>query len=238
MEYETRSRDLQGIGWLGGIVLGALAMYFADPSHGRRRRALLRDQVNSASHKTSKLVGQTLRDARNRFTGLQAEALRLFSPLEAKPIDDHVLEARVRSRLGRAMPHSHQIQVSAHQGVVTLMGDFDPDELPRLLELVEAIPGVEKVWHQAYTNLIRTNRVSRLLSGRSVLWMATVAGVGWAAWYALGSKVSSDVTSSRDASDPEHADRIKAKQVQPSAGNNLHETEQVGKSSLRGSVLH
>ena len=74
MEYETRSKDLQRMSLIGGIALGALAMYLADPSQGRRRRALLRDQVNSASHKTSRLVGQTIRDARNRYAGLQAQA--------------------------------------------------------------------------------------------------------------------------------------------------------------------
>lgn len=238
MEYETRSRGLQGIGWLGGIALGALAMFLADPSQGRRRRALLRDQVNSASHKTSRLVGQTVRDAHNRLTGLQAEAIRLFSPLEAKPIDDHVLEARVRSRLGRSLQHPHQPEVSAHQGVVTLMGDFDAEELPRLLELVQAIPGVEKVWHQAYTNLIRSNRVSRLFSERNLLWMATVAGVGWATWYALGSKVSSDVDLSRNAICTQHTDRVNAKQTQSSAGGRSPVSEQVVKPSEKGSVLH
>ena len=105
MEYETRSKNLQRMSLIGGIALGALVMYLADPSQGRRRRALLRDQVNSASHKTSKLVGQTVRDARNRFAGLQAEATRLLTQEDAKlercKIDsEHILkEEKIKCEL-------------------------------------------------------------------------------------------------------------------------------------------
>lgn len=49
---------------LGAFAIGALAMYFLDPVSGRRRRALLRDQLAHA------------RNERNRAHGLVAEARR------------------------------------------------------------------------------------------------------------------------------------------------------------------
>lgn len=188
MKYETGSREMQWAGLLGGLALGALAMYVADPSQGRRRRALLQDKVSSVTHQTSHAVSQKLRATRNRLSGLQAEASHLFSHREAKPIDNHVLEARVCSRLGRALSHLHQIDVSAHAGTVTLSGPVDADEMERLVQLVEAIPGVEAVKHQLHEQTgFRTARglrdsAQRLLQGRSYWWMA---GVGVLFWYGV-----------------------------------------------------
>jgi len=61
--------------WLAGMAIGALAMYIADPSEGRRRRALLQDKMTNYSARTQKMVGGKVRDARNRLSGLQAEAI-------------------------------------------------------------------------------------------------------------------------------------------------------------------
>ena len=186
MDYQTRSMELSWTSLIGGLALGALAMYVTDPSQGRRRRALLQDKMTSATHKTSEMMNQTLRDTRNRLTGLQAEARRMISSRQAKPIDDHVLEARVRSRMGRAMPHLHGIEVTAEQGLVTLSGNIPQDEEDRLIEAVEAIPGVEGVrcnlhWHEARHG----SGLGAMLSGRSPLWIAGALGAGLLTWYGL-----------------------------------------------------
>lgn len=239
MEYETRSKNLQRMSLIGGIALGALVMYLADPSQGRRRRALLRDQVNSASHKTSRLVGQTVRDARNRFAGLQAEATRLLTQEDAKPIDDHVLAARVRSRLGRSMSHLHQIEVSAHKGAVTLVGDFNHDELPNLLELVQAIPGVEKVGHQVRAHHIKINPIRGLFSLRNAMWMA--GGLGAVlAWYALGGKASSALALLKGWGGDELAEMENALQIPASVVGIASQAERSAPSasSTGASVLH
>lgn len=186
MEYQTRSVELSWTSLIGGAALGALAMYMADPSQGRRRRALLQDKMSSATHKTSQMMNQTLRDTRNRLSGLQAEARRMISARQAKPIDDHVLEARVRSRLGRALPHVHGIEVTADQGMVTLSGDISHEDEARLIEAVDAIPGVEGVrcnlqWHPVQ----HRSALSTLLLGRSSLWMVGALGAGLLTWYGL-----------------------------------------------------
>ena len=181
MEYQTRRQALPWMNLLGGVALGALAMYVADPSQGRRRRALLQDKVSSATHSTSKLVNQTMRDARHRLAGLQAEAIRVISPRDVKPLDNHVLEARVRSRLGRAMPGLHGIDVRADEGVVTLSGHIDEDAAQQLLDTVAAIPGVESVRHDLQT----AESQHGLLAGRSSLWVAGALSAGALTWYAL-----------------------------------------------------
>lgn len=187
MEYQTtRNTDMQWLNWLGGMAVGALAMYIADPSEGRRRRALLQDKMTHYSHQTQKMVGSTVRDARNRFTGLQAEASKMIAGRQAKPLDNHVLEARVRSRIARALPELDEIDVSADHGIVTLSGNIHADDEDQLIELVEGIPGVEGVRHgmQSYVEEAR-GMVSSLFSGRSPLWMAGAIGAGLLTWYGL-----------------------------------------------------
>lgn len=181
MEYQTRSTEIPWLSWMGGIALGALAMYIADPVQGRRLRALIQDKLTHVTHATSRLMDQTLHDAHNRWSGLQASAMRMLSPRQAKPIDDHVLAARVRSRLGRAMSHMHDVAVHAHQGAVTLSGNLDSEEQEKVLRLVAAIPGVESAI--APTQAQTTER--RLLIERSPLWIAGAAGAGFLTWYVL-----------------------------------------------------
>lgn len=181
MEHRTRSTEMPWLNWIGGIALGALAMYIADPVQGRRRRALLQDKVTSITHSTSKLMDQTLHDARNRWSGVQASAVRLLSPRQAKPIADHVLEARVRSRLGRAMNHMQDVEVHAHQGRVTLSGNLGSEEQEKILSLVAGIPGVESV-----SGPITLEAEGHSLKfGRSPWWIAGATGTGLLAWYVL-----------------------------------------------------
>lgn len=130
---------------IGGIALGALAMYLTDPVQGRRRRAMAQDKMRSMTHRTGDRVGSVMRDASHRLSGLQAQAGRLIGQRNYKPIDDHVLEARVRSKLGRLVSNAHQIEVLADQGCVTLKGPVLADERRHLLKMVEGIPGVEDV---------------------------------------------------------------------------------------------
>lgn len=186
MEFHTRTSDTSWMNWLAGMAVGALAMYVADPAEGRRRRALLQDKMSSYSLRTQKIVGSTMRDARNRMSGLQAEALRMISPQRAKPIDNHVLEARIRSRIARAMPQLAEIEVDADQGMVTLAGMIPSGEETALLAFVESIPGVEAVrLGTPMTSDEDSGAIPSFFSGRSPLWIAGAIGAGVLLWYGL-----------------------------------------------------
>ena len=52
-----------------GLGLGAAAAYLLDPSRGRRRRALLRDQANHLAHVSMDASGKAGRDLKNRTVG-------------------------------------------------------------------------------------------------------------------------------------------------------------------------
>jgi hypothetical protein len=56
------------------LGLGALAMYLFDPQQGRRRRALLRDQVTHARRVVRERATGAARDLSNRAYGAAAEA--------------------------------------------------------------------------------------------------------------------------------------------------------------------
>ncbi len=129
--------------FLAGIGTGAGLMYLLDPDRGRRRRALLRDKFSSGVIQSGHGMQKTWRDASNRAYGVVAAARSLRHRGDGAP--DDVLEARVRSRLGRAAAHPHAIQVRLNNGHVVLEGPVLEQEVARVLAQVRAVPGVRSV---------------------------------------------------------------------------------------------
>jgi hypothetical protein len=116
--------------------------YILDPSRGRRRRALVRDQLVRASRKTRDAVDATARDLANRTRGVAAATRGRFS---AGAVDDKRLVDRVRARLGRVCSHPRAIGVEASEGVVTLRGPVLSAEVDAVLAAAGAVPGVARV---------------------------------------------------------------------------------------------
>src|SRR5262245_20541144 len=93
---------------VAGALVGAGAMYMLDPDRGRRRRALLRDKVQSSVASLEHLARVAARDVGHRIDGWQARARRR---LEVNGVpDDLVLIERVRSAMGRVVSHPHAVQ--------------------------------------------------------------------------------------------------------------------------------
>jgi uncharacterized membrane protein len=134
-----RSRMLAGVG------LGAGMMYLLDPVSGRRRRALLRDQLVHAAHRLFDAEEASVEDVRHRARGV-------FAELKALPNRDDVVDLilieRVRSRMGRLIRHPGAIYVTAENGTVTLRGPILADEVGPLIGGVRAVPGVRDVINQ------------------------------------------------------------------------------------------
>jgi hypothetical protein len=126
-----------------GIGVGALAMYLLDPDRGNRRRAILGDKIISTVHDTADVLEDAITDARNRGYGLIAEVKGRFRHDEDIP--EQKLVARIRSRMGRVISHPHSVHVTCENGCVTLTGSILKSEVPRLLSVIEGIPGVQDV---------------------------------------------------------------------------------------------
>ncbi|MGH7587535.1 MAG: SRPBCC family protein [Gemmatimonadota bacterium] len=128
---------------LGGLGLGAGLMYLLDPDRGRRRRALVRDQLSSRIGDSEAFLGKTIRDSANRSRGLVARARSRVTP--GGRVTDDVLVERVRSKLGRYVSHPGAIEVDAHRGRVVLSGPILAGESEDLLSAVASVPGVHHI---------------------------------------------------------------------------------------------
>jgi len=131
-----------GLRLLSVAGVGAGLMYFFDPDRGKRRRALIRDKAKHFNRIASDAAGKTRRDLRNHLLGAISEMESLF---RAERVTDDILEARVRSKLGRVVSHPHAIEVKAAEGLVILSGPVLAGEVHPLLETVIAINGVKNI---------------------------------------------------------------------------------------------
>jgi uncharacterized membrane protein len=124
---------------MAGAALGATAMYLLDPDRGKRRRALLRDQLSSGVNRLDGAVDVVARDFTHRAQGLLAEARAL---LTKEPVSDEVLVERVRSKIGRSVSHPKMIDIAAAQGRVSLGGLVLEHEHEDLLKATRSVRGV------------------------------------------------------------------------------------------------
>lgn len=132
---------------LFGILIGAAVMYLLDPDRGRRRRSLLRDRLVHGANELDGFghgIASRARHLRNRARGAAIET-RTRLALAREEVDDAVLEARVRSQLGRLIESPGDIAISAEHGRVTLRGSAPYEAMVALVDGVQNIPGVHDV---------------------------------------------------------------------------------------------
>jgi hypothetical protein len=143
---EKDSSPNMGLRILAGFGLGAGLMYLYDPQSGRRRRALIGDQMEHTMRKLQEAERMVVHDASQRAIGLMAQARRIIEG--DGPADDVVLAERVRAALGRGTSHPGAIEVTAIGGTVCLSGPILAEERDILLDCVSKVRGVESVDNQ------------------------------------------------------------------------------------------
>ena len=127
---------------LSGLGIGAGLTYLADPERGRRRRALLRDKAIHVSRVSRDGLDVARRDLSNRTGGWVAATA---SRLRGEAVDDAILEARVRAKLGRHCAHPHAVEVAARDGTVCLSGPILAQEAGGVLDALRRVPGVAAI---------------------------------------------------------------------------------------------
>lgn len=132
----------KALAFLGGVGVGALVMYFLDPTSGNRRRAVTRDRMLKAGRKTGRAIEGRAKAMAGRAKGLAARARAHF---ETDTPSDDVLAQRVRTALGRVISHPRLINISAKAGVVTLSGTVSEEETKGLSAAVRGVQGVSEV---------------------------------------------------------------------------------------------
>lgn len=129
-------------GLVGSLLAGAGLMYLFDPDRGVRRRALVRDHATSARRRATRTLQTTLEDARNRAAGTFAEAQQRW---HGEDVPDAVLAERVRARLGLVCSAPTAIDVTAHEGCITLRGSVLRSELAPVVRAAKWARGVRMV---------------------------------------------------------------------------------------------
>ena len=129
--------------FLYGAGIAAGLMYFYDPQMGDRRRAKVKDQIAGMQNDANDGIQTGVRDLRNRARGIMAEGMAMVS--NDQGATDHVVEERIRSRLGFLSRHPGAIQVSVNNKTATLTGDILKDEVDNLAAGVSRVRGVQSV---------------------------------------------------------------------------------------------
>ena len=129
---------------LGGVTAGLGLAYWLDPERGPRRRAQVRDKSAHAMRAASHAAEVSARDLAHRSRGLVARARTRANALK-HPVDDTVLEQRVRARIGRLCSHPGSIHVAARQGTIELRGPILAAEHDAMLKGIARVPGVRGV---------------------------------------------------------------------------------------------
>jgi uncharacterized membrane protein len=148
---------------LGAFGFGLGVAYLFDIDAGRRRRAMLRDKGFRGAKSAGRGIRTGARDLSHRAKGLAAEARHLVDREE--PMDE-VIEARVRSQIGRLVSHPHAVRVSVLRGVVTLSGDVLPGDARTLMEEVPKFRGVKHV-EDRFSVYCNPEHVPSLQGGRT-----------------------------------------------------------------------
>lgn len=146
--HSDSSLKRMGLG-LGGAAVGAALVYWLDSQRGASRRAEMRQRAVRAAREASDAAEVTSRDLANRSRGLVARLRGRLADLgdrmRGKPVDDFILAARVRAKLGHLCWHPGAIEVQCRDGRVELKGPILESEMDRVLRGIASVNGVRRV---------------------------------------------------------------------------------------------
>src|SRR5512134_415859 len=121
------------------LGVGAGLMYFLDPQHGERRRAMVRDRANRFVNNLDESIDKAVEDTRNRARGVLSE---MTAKLSDQGAPDWILEERVRSNLGRLAGHARAVTVTADGGRIYLSGPALRDDEEAIVKTALRTRGV------------------------------------------------------------------------------------------------
>ncbi len=125
-----------------GAGIGAGLMYLLDPHAGRRRRAIIRDQVLSFTHSAQLEANRRKQGLINRTRGQVMELRR--RTIEGA-VDDDTLEQRARAQVGHVISHPGALEFQARKGLVIIAGPVFRGEKQSIEQRLRKTRGV-KSW--------------------------------------------------------------------------------------------
>ena len=140
-EREFNESGSSPLAILFSLGVGAALMYFLDPDNGRRRRALVRDQLVRGGHSLQDASEAAVRAAANRTRGAIKRTQQRITGEDA--VEDSILEERVRSALGHIIDDLNSFTVRATSGNVVLEGAAK--DIESIVECTQHVRGVRDV---------------------------------------------------------------------------------------------
>ena len=130
------------------LAAGAALMFLLDPSHGRRRRALIADKARRLTRQARDASGTLSQDLTSRLSGLKTR----LSKTDEQPTDERIRE-RVMAQLGQYSSHPRAVDVSVRDGRVYLTGPVLAAEAERIIARLRKIPGAASIedWLERHT---------------------------------------------------------------------------------------
>jgi hyperosmotically inducible periplasmic protein len=135
------------LSFVGGLIAGALAMYYLDARSGSRRRAVVRHKLVAAGHDLSSMAEAKSKRAVGRIKGMLVTH-RMDRVSHSRPQSDQQLHDRIRSRLGRLIHYPKAVEVEVGQGRVRLHGHVLRREVDDLCREVQHMAGVRELYSE------------------------------------------------------------------------------------------
>ncbi len=130
--------------FVGIGAAAAAAMYLLDPDRGRSRRAKLSDQTAALARKAEEKGRAQAEYQKGVVQGLAHDLTESFRP--EREFDDETLDQKVKSEaIGRWDGPKNDVEIDVENGVVTLKGNVDTENVDDLIRLVKGVPGVASV---------------------------------------------------------------------------------------------
>ena len=129
---------------LRGVLAGAVATYFFDPDVGRRRRALVRDQIVHWLGMARQELQSEVHDLRNRAQGVAAAVRRVGA---SPNMSDEAIAGRIRARF-RSLERPGAVQVNVTEGRVHLAGPVLARDAERARRIVRRVRGAQELVDQ------------------------------------------------------------------------------------------
>ena len=134
---------------LGGAVLGAALVYWLDPHSGARRRDEVTQKAVRFALKAADAARGYALDFANRSRGLVAQLRSGLADARARiggaTVDDDILVARVRAKLGHVCSHPGTVEVRCRDGRVEVRGTMLRSEVDRVLQEISQVRGVLEI---------------------------------------------------------------------------------------------
>lgn len=133
--------------WFSGVAVGALAAFWLDPQHGKRRRRTARDRVRGKAHRLERRASRSARRAQGTVHGAVHKVWSLARSRERGEIDDVTLARMAESALARD-PRTSKARLSIHAeyGVLVLHGEAaTAGAIDDIVQVCSAVEGVREV---------------------------------------------------------------------------------------------